>query len=85
MKHPNFSFGLFLHNGISPGILDKNDKACSLSACFLQNGISAGILDKARSLTESQPVGLAEVIDASEASLGGPGGRPSQTSKNRVK
>ena len=34
---------------------------------------------------ESQPVGLAEVIDASEASLGGPGGRPSQMSKNRVK
>ena len=26
---------------------------------------------------KSQPVGLAEVIDASEASLGGPGGRPS--------
>ena len=24
---------------------------------------------------ESQPVGLAEVIDASEASLGGPGGQ----------
>ena len=34
---------------------------------------------------ESQPVSLAEVIDASEASLGGPGGRPSQMSKNRVK
>ena len=53
MKHPNFSFGLFLHNGISPGILDKNDKACALSACFLQNGISAGRLDKARSLSVS--------------------------------
>ena len=53
MKHPNFSFGLFLHTGISPGILDKNDKACALSACFLQNGISAGILDKARSLSAS--------------------------------
>ena len=34
---------------------------------------------------ESQPVGLAEVIDASEASLGGPGGRRSHMSKNRVK
>ena len=34
---------------------------------------------------ESPPVGLAEVIDASEASLGGPGGRPSQMYKNRVK
>ena len=34
---------------------------------------------------ESQPVGLAEVIDASEASLGGPGGRPSQMAINRVK
>ena len=33
---------------------------------------------------ESQPVGLAEVIDASEASLGGPGGRPLQMSINRV-
>ena len=27
-------FQLVCHNGISPGILDKNDKACSLSACF---------------------------------------------------
>ena len=34
---------------------------------------------------ESQPVGLAEVISASEASLGGPGGRASQMCKNRVK
>ena len=34
---------------------------------------------------ESQPVGLAEVISASEASLGGPGGRASQMYKNRVK
>ena len=34
---------------------------------------------------ESQPVSLAEVIDMSEASLGGPGGRPSQMYKNRVK
>ena len=34
---------------------------------------------------ESQPVGLAEVIDASEASLGGPGGRPSQMAIHRVK
>ena len=34
---------------------------------------------------ESQPVGLAEVVFASEASLGGPGGRPSQMYKNRVK
>ena len=34
---------------------------------------------------ESQPVGLTEVIAASEASLGGPGGRLSQMSKNRVK
>ena len=28
------SFSLFLQNGTSPGILDKDDKACSLSACF---------------------------------------------------
>ena len=34
---------------------------------------------------ESQPVGLAEVIDASEASLGGPGGRAGKMSINRVK
>ena len=34
---------------------------------------------------ESQPLGLAEVIDASEASLGGPGSRPSQMTINRVK
>ena len=34
---------------------------------------------------ESQPVGLAEVISASEVSLGGPGGRASQMCKNRVK
>ena len=34
---------------------------------------------------ESQPVGLAEVIDASEASLGGPGGRAGKMSVNRVK
>ena len=31
---------------------------------------------------ESQPVGLAEVIDASEASLGGPGGRAGKMSVN---
>ena len=41
--------------------------------------------DRMSEYYESQPVGLAEVIDASEASLGGPGGRPSQMSKNRVK
>ena len=34
---------------------------------------------------ESQPVGLAEVIDASEGSLGGPGGRAGKMSVNRVK
>ena len=34
---------------------------------------------------ESQPVGLAEVIDASEASLAGPGGRAGKMSVNRVK
>ena len=34
---------------------------------------------------ESQPVGLAEVIDASEASLAGPGGRAGKMSANRVK
>ena len=34
---------------------------------------------------ESQPVGLAEVIDASEASLGGPGGRAGKMCVNRVK
>ena len=34
---------------------------------------------------ERQPVGLAEVIFASEASLGGPGGRALQMCKNRVK
>ena len=34
---------------------------------------------------ESQPVGLAEVIDASEASLGGPGGRAGKMPVNRVK
>ena len=31
---------------------------------------------------ESQPVGLAEVIDASKASLGGPGGRAGKMSVN---
>ena len=36
-------------------------------------------------LYESQPVGLAEVIDASEASLGVPGGRAGKMSLNRVK
>ena len=34
---------------------------------------------------ESRPVGLAEVIDASEASLGGPGGRAGKMCANRVK
>ena len=29
-----FSFSLFLQNGTSPGILDKDDKVCSLLACF---------------------------------------------------
>ena len=29
-----FSFSLFWQNGTSPGILDKDDKACSLLACF---------------------------------------------------
>ena len=58
-----FSFSLFLQNGTSPGILDKDDKACSLLACFWKtafrqayltthvlfqrNDISPGILDKA--------------------------------------
>ena len=29
-----FSFSLVLQDGTSAGILDKDDKACSLSACF---------------------------------------------------
>ena len=49
-----FSFGLFLHNGISPGILDKNDKACSLSASFCKTAFHQAYLtkfDKACSLS----------------------------------
>ena len=62
-----FSFSLFLQNGTSPGILDKDDKACSLSACFWKtafpqayltthvlfqrNDFSPGRLDKACSLS----------------------------------
>ena len=46
-----FSLGLFLHNGISPGILDKVWQSMFSFSLFLQNGISPGILDKARSLS----------------------------------
>ena len=41
-----FSFSLFLQNVTSPGILDKDDKACSLLACFWKTAFPQAYLTK---------------------------------------
>ena len=73
-----------MQNGIPPISCARFQESCQplISQATTKDVLSQQILNF---FFETQQVGLAEVIDASEASLGGPGGRAGKMDVNRLK